>query len=468
MAKFSSKYLNESNVLKHAYLGFEFEFYTKNNIPYYKLLEKLNNLFRDYDIRVEGIRKYHPNTKPTPKKFLITPDFSGGLSLVELITGKLHYHTARGIMLKILNFIKENGYTNEKCSIHLNISFDEESEKSIEKINKLKMILNTDEELVYEYFPERENSFYAKSVKKIIPFKQFNYSNDAVKIIQSNLELPENDRYYGINFLVLTDGRIEIRYLGGENYEEKTAEILELLDYFIILSWNSIDASLNDDDIEQLEDYLNQNINQYKNFNKLENFIGSFPTIKLEVDRNSSIPIVNVYYGDIYDELFDLISNTYNLSNCTINYDIDNKIMEVVDATIKGIFDINNWTFVDCTINGGVYHNCRFVNCTINNTHMYKGEMESSEIFNTRMTNSEVDKYCTVSKSFLYGGYLNGDMTDGVLRLTKVGEDATLGDDVKILTDVDDFFNIRKQREDDKKGKEKVIEPKDYGDKKLW
>ena len=143
------------------------------------------------------------------------------------------------------------------------------------------MILNIDEDLIYKYFPNRKNSFYAKSVKNIIPFKQFNYSNDGVKILQSNLELPDNDRYYGINFTVLKDGRLEFRYLGGENYEKKTSEILELVDYFIIQSWNSINEPFTMEDSDKLQEYLNKNINNYKNFNKLDSFIGNFPTINV-------------------------------------------------------------------------------------------------------------------------------------------------------------------------------------------
>ncbi len=40
-------------------------------------------------------------------------------------------------------------------------------------MNKLKVILNMDEDLVYKYFPNRENNFYAKSIKRIIPSNIF-------------------------------------------------------------------------------------------------------------------------------------------------------------------------------------------------------------------------------------------------------------------------------------------------------
>lgn len=467
MANFSSRYLNDLDKLQYAYLGFEFEFYSKGNIPYYKLIEKLNNHFMDLGISVQGIRKYHPTTKPSETNFIVTPDFSGGMSLVELITGKLDYSYARAILLRCLKYIQENGYTTDRSSIHINLSFNENvPEKSIANVNKLKMILNVDEDLIYKYFPNRKDSFYAKSVKKIIPFKQFNYSSDGVKIIQSNLELPENDRYYGINFTVLKDGRLEFRYCGGEGYEKKTSEILELVDYFTLLSWECINEQLTRDDVDMLQEYLNKNINAYKDFNKLDSFIGNFPTIMLEVDQQPSMRIVSVHYGDIYDELYELISNTFNLSNCTINYSTNNKKFEVVNASVKGIFLIKNWTFVDSNIVGGDFENCEFVSCSIKNCHIHNSTLLDSDAFNCKLTNTNVDASCNISMSYFHGGLMDGNMPDGVLRLAKIGENGVVGEEVSIITDVEDYFGITKQGDAEQSDKKSFMP--NVGKKKQW
>jgi hypothetical protein len=454
MSNFSSKYLNDFNILKNAFIGFEFEFFTKDNISYYKLLEKLNNSFRELNIQVQGFRKYHPETKPTNNNYLITPDFSGGSSMVEFITSKIKYSFARIVLLKSLEFIRENGYTNEKCSLHINISFDDNPDgKTIDKVNRLKLILNVDEELIYKYFPERKDNYYAKSIKRIIPFKQFNYATDGLNILQSSLELPDNDRYYGINFMVLSDGRLEYRYIGHNDYEKKTNEILQLMDYFIVLTWNCINEPLTDDDLDELEEYLGKNINVYKNFNSLDNFIGSFPTINLEVDRSSSMTTITVHYGDIYNELYDLISNTFNLNNCTINYNTDTKELELVDSTMTGIFDISNWTIIDSTINGGVFDHCKFINCTINNSMIKNSEICITDVFNCKVSTSTADSETLISMSFFYGGIMNGEMPDGILRMSKVGETGVIGDEVKVVSDNDDFFGITSQNNYDEKDK---------------
>jgi hypothetical protein len=56
------------------------------------------------------------------------------------------------------------------------------------------------------------------SAKKIIPFKEFKYSTDAIGIITSNLELPDT-KYYGVNIKNYTKGWLEYRYIGGTDYQ---------------------------------------------------------------------------------------------------------------------------------------------------------------------------------------------------------------------------------------------------------
>ena len=190
MKKFSSKYINYYNILKYAVIGFEFEFYTKK--PYYKLLELLNRELAP--IKTWGKRKYHSEMKTDAENFKIEPDLSGGVDLVELITGPLPYVEAKVILFKILKLLQDNAYTDEKCSIHINISFDKKSGRELNELNPLKLILDIDEDLVYKFFPNRKNNFYAKSVKKLIPFKDYKFSTDAMNLIISNIELPNKQQ----------------------------------------------------------------------------------------------------------------------------------------------------------------------------------------------------------------------------------------------------------------------------------
>ena len=171
MKKYSDKFLNQSDKLKDAVIGFEFEFYMKD-LSYYKTLELLNKELEP--VKVWGFRQYHSDFTPDNKNFKIEPDLSGGSNMVELVTGPLNFYDAKYYLIKIIKFIQTYGYTNEKSSIHFNISF---SDKDLNDLNPLKLILNTDEEEIYRTYPTRKDNVYAKTVKKIIPFKEYDFFN---------------------------------------------------------------------------------------------------------------------------------------------------------------------------------------------------------------------------------------------------------------------------------------------------
>ena len=149
MRKYSEKFLNDSEVLKKAKCGLEFEFYMKE-LSFYKTLELLNQYLSP--VKVWGFRKYHTDFTPDSQNFKIEPDLSGGANMVELITGPLDYFEAKYYLIKLLKFIQIHGYTNEKSSIHFNISFTDE-DKNLNDLNVLKLILMVDEDEIYSSYP---------------------------------------------------------------------------------------------------------------------------------------------------------------------------------------------------------------------------------------------------------------------------------------------------------------------------
>ena len=454
MKKYSEKFLNNSNIFKMAVIGLELEYFMKD-LSFYKTLELMNQYFSP--VKIYGFREYHPNFKPSANEWLISPDLSGGSSMVEIVTGPMDFYSAKFYMIKILKFIQEYGYTTDKASIHYNISFTDLSDKNLNDLNILKLVLNTDEDEIYRVYPSRKNNVYAKSVKKIIPYKEYDFNNIPIDIVKNNLRLP-NDKYYGINFLHINkdkeDQRLEFRYIGGKDYEKNIGQIIYFLDRFVVDVYNSIDAVFNDEDINNLEIYLDENINNLKTFSKYDNFIVEFPTINLQIDQNPGYDVVNAYYPKIYNKLYSLIDSTQDLQDCIVNYVTTFQRIEIIDGTIKSNFNIKDYDFINCTISDGIFDSCSFVNSEIKNSQLIQSKIYGTNITGSKVLGCNVDA-SSLKDSFFMGGFLNGDMEGGIFRSGKLGPYSNISSETKIVSEVDNFFATKFDDDQYDKGKDK-------------
>jgi hypothetical protein len=449
MKKYSEKFINNSDILKKSIIGMEFEFYM-TDLSFYKTLEILNQYLDP--VCVYGFREYHSGFVTTDKNWKIEPDLSLGSFGLEIITGPMDYYTAKFYLIKMLKFIQEYGYTNDKSSIHFNISFSPDSDKDLNDLNVLKLILDIDEDEIFRSYPSRKNNVYAKSVKKIIPYKEYDFNNIDIDIVKNNLRLP-GDKYYGINLMHINNNkesqRLEFRYIGGKDYEKNIGGVTYFMDKFIITSHDAIGTSFDDGDITDLEFYLDQNISNFRGFSKYDNFIVEFPTISLQIDQRNDYDIVNTYYTKIYNKLFSLIDCTNNLKDCIINYVTISHRLEIIDADIKSNFNMVNFDFINCTITDGIFNECNFINSEITNSQIIKSGIDGSDITGSKIINCIVNS-TVLNNCFFMGGYLNAEMNGGVYRSGKIGSFANISSDTKIITDTNSFFDTKIEDDTDK------------------
>jgi uncharacterized protein YjbI with pentapeptide repeats len=458
MEKYSDKFLNQSSKLKNAVVGMEFEFYMKD-LSFYKTLELLNQQLTP--VKVWGFRQYHSDFTPDESNFKIEPDLSGGSNMIELVTGPMDYYDAKFYLIKIIKFIQTYGYTNEKCSIHFNLSFN--GDKNLNDLNILKLILNTDEDEIYRYYPSRKNNVYAKTIKKIIPFKDYDFFNIPISVVKNNLRLP-NDKYYGINFLNINNDketqRLEFRYIGGKDFEKNLGQLIYFMERFIINTYESIDALFTSEDTAKLEEFLEDNIGNYKNLSKYDNFIVDFPTIQLQINQDNNYDIVSTYYEKIYSRIFNLVESTQDLKECIINYVIEKQTIEVVDAQFKTSATLKNYDLINCQVEG-IFEDCYFIGSEIKNSQVSKSKLQHSDVDNSKILNCKVEQ-SELTNCYFMNGYLNGDMYGGVFRSGDLGPYATMDSEVKVVKDNDNFFDTTFD-EDDKGGDKEAV--KGYGKK---
>lgn len=430
MRKYSEKFLNNYKILTQSTIGLEIEFFS--NHSFYKTLEFLNNELAP--VKVHGFNTYHATFVPDKDNFKMELDLSGGSNMREIVTGPLDYQSARYYLIKLLQFVDKYGYTTDKSSIHINISFGKESKKQLINLNILKHILKTDEEDIYRVFTNRKNNIYAKSIKKMIPFKDYDFSNVNIASIANVMKLPD-DRYYGVNYLHMDEYdscRLEYRYIGGEGYEERIGDILDMMDRFVITTWNCIDEPFDTYDTEELEFYLSKNITNFKQFSNYDNFLIEFPTIRLQIDQRAEYDIVNSYFSKIYDKLFIIVDSIDSLKECIINYVTSTHELEIVGGEFKSILNIRGYNFINCKIMDGIYYDSTFYNCEVINTQLEKCKLDMSQIKTSKITNCTTET-STLDDCFVMGGYLNSVMNGGIFRSGKIGPSCILSSTTKIV-----------------------------------
>jgi uncharacterized protein YjbI with pentapeptide repeats len=448
MKKYSDKYLKNYKILKKAIIGFEFECYF--DISFYKTLELLNKELAP--VKVHGFRTYHSDFKVDANNFKLERDLSGGENMAEIITGPLDYYTAKYYMIKILKFIDTYGRTTDKSSIHINISFDGED---LNNINILKTILNVDEESIYKKFPSRKNNVYARSVRNIIPFKDYDFSNVGIETIRNVLHIPDS-KYYGINFQHVNkerEQRLEVRYIGGKNYQTQVSDIIEVMDEIIVLTYENIKTGFNDEDIDILNEFLEDRITNFRNLNTYDSFLVEYPNLEIQIDRNNTYEIVSSHYGKLYEKIYNFLDSIENIEEGIINFYTSTNKIEIVGAKFEAINELSNIDFISCDIYGGIFNSSNVYDSKILNSEFNRSKIDKSDVVETKLISCNVED-CDLNNCFFQAGLLNSHMEGGVFRSGKLGQYATFSPTTKIVGKEDKFFGNKKEEEtEDKKDK---------------
>jgi hypothetical protein len=160
---------------------------------------------------------------------------------------------------------------------------------------------------------------------------------------------------------------------------------------------------------------------------------------------------IRLYYNKIYSKIYSIIDSTENIGECLINYVTQTQTIEIVDAQLKATSTVSNVDFINCVL-VGVFENCNLVGCDIKESQISKSRITHTDADNSKILSCKVDN-SSLSNCYFMDGYLNSDMHGGVFRSGELGPYATLDSDVKIVNDVENFFDTK--FDDDGKGDKK-------------
>ena len=421
--------LHDSEILKNCLVGVEFEFYS--NLPIDETAKQLGKLLNK-KIRVET--KAHSDFEVTADEFKIEPDMSGGAKLMELVTGAQPYFAGRLMIINVCKWIEENGYTNDRSSIHLNISFDKTKvdKHRISKMNVLKFILDFKEDQVFKFFPGREDSAYAKSIKFVLPKSDTTFF-DGNHINAQNFIYPDS-KYYGVNFDKRHKGYLEFRYLGGADWEKKTSTILYMLDQFLMQLWKSTDnQNFTELNSLELKNILSKNARIIDSKRDWRNIEKNWKEIEFTVDLQKDPKILDIFWPNIRDRVIKLFTHG-NITKGKINYDSDTGKVQVQGGNLPYCVDLQNYDFVSSFLRGEFTY-CDIFKCDvegsdINDCNFY----DHTQLVSSKIKSSYVHRSCQVTDCYVYGnGMFKGKMKGGIFREGKIDKKTATFDNTEIV-----------------------------------
>lgn len=197
------------------------------------------NFISDYKIGGYGSVNQTKENQVWAFEFDSTVFGDGG---VEMKSPPMQLPKFLNILPDILKWINKNGTTNENCGLHFHMSLDNVNNLQA-NLDIVKLILFTEEEFIYKFFPSRIDNVYAKQIKnKVIQGGPSQIKEYAQKLVDKKNLNPEDarsvlgDHYDAVH--KVSDSKnfthVEFRHLGGKNYHKKTKEIKSLIGKYAV------------------------------------------------------------------------------------------------------------------------------------------------------------------------------------------------------------------------------------------
>jgi len=461
------KSYSKEEILDGAKIGIEFEFYSnmENVFDTARSIAKFIGKRVVVPMSMSSLGKpkplYHSPVTPTDKIFKLEPDYSGGKKMCELVTGPMKYSEARNIIIKMFEWIQMNGYTNDRCSIHANVSIDPNKISTpipISQMNFAKFILSFDEDKTFQVFPKRKGSVYARSIDSIRPNKIFFYTANNQNLGRNTLTLPVDEKYYGVNFLKAEKNYLEYRYMGGKGYEKKTRQILDLINYYILHMYDTLtfNGQFSDSEMNKLKKMMEFQERMQEGYTRFVDFKKKFPDVRVGIDMNETPEVVETYWGNIKDKIFQVIS-TSGVTKFEFNYDTEVSRYQIKGAKLPNS-KLDDFEIISCTIEG-IIDRCRIFdstlkNCRITNTEFVKNnKVISSKVSECALPTSNILNDCFIENRSLV---INCEVNDGVIRNGEIGKLARISDGTMIVEKVEPVEtpgNYKDESKEDKNAK---------------
>jgi len=248
------------------------------------------------------------------KTWAIEPDNSLGDYGIEIKSPPLPLPEALEVIQEMFEWIEGGfGFTDNRTGFHVHMSM-----KGVNNLNDvidpIKLILFTDEDYIWNVFPDRKYSEYVRSVKD-----KLKTDGDVEKVKWDKLADVNKAKAYifsnhfdVINFANMDEGHVEFRYMGGSNYSRKYKTIESMIGVF------AHNFSLAMDEKYKRKEY----------FHKLQRIFNKIEPIKLRWEKYLIDQVLVDYKSELNDKQKKILTKRYKEiinSIKSLPYKIDEK-----------------------------------------------------------------------------------------------------------------------------------------------
>jgi hypothetical protein len=416
-------------VFNNTLMGFVFEFYSSKDTDF--IIKNLSSLTTKNIILTNK-----DNYLSTSYQAILIKEYEGKRPRYSFKLGQQRYDTVIPLMKSVLEWISETSECTTDTLMRVNMSFDHKHLDTLETISKMntqKLILKLDEEYIYERFPMQEDSPYCMSIKQLLPITETIYALDLIKNVNYIIGTPKKN-YYGINFENYTKGILEFNYIGGDDYAEKGKEILEILQYYVIKTFKSLNENeYSKSEILELKQLTEEFYKIQEAYYEIEKFNELFPEIKVGVDMRRDSQMLKSFWPKIRNTLFEMVVNN-NLREGQFNYDTEYGIFQLRKADIN-CTKIKGFDLVTCNIQG-ILENCNLISCIVDNSRIYNSRViNGTTISDSYLQNTSIEKRNTIENCFVENDHemLNCNIKESIIKFAGIGKSAKLDEGTVII-----------------------------------
>lgn len=363
----------------------------------------------------------------------------------HLVSSFMLYRDARLVTINLLKWIEREGTTSRNNNFLVDLKFMDEQKgpfkgtlfstaTKIEGIDKLRFILEFDEEKIYKAFPTRKDSFISQSIMQFEPTQKFIPKEAEAVDPRVYRVLPTSN--CGVNFETLTHGFLRMQYIGGTGYEKKVQDILSAINQFCVTAWDCVvNRGFSKENITKFEKAIASNEKIREAYYDYALFKKNFPKIEFTVDLVDNPKVLESYYQKLRDRIYDIVSNLTIRGEFELNYDTVYSVFQIKDANISGK-TLSGIEFIKCKITYGTFSKCDFYDCEVQDVSLNECNLFlHTHVHRSNLFNCFANRTTEITKCDFDGmvGVLNGKMTEGVFRKGKVGLFADISTQTKVI-----------------------------------